>query len=71
MQRLTAGMQVNLGGQIIHIKHDELGGVARLLQRVGDDRCDGLTDITHLVLGQYRAHGLGPRRTIAVFHNRA
>ncbi len=46
--------RVDDNGQLIKVKLDHLSRIARLIQRIGHNKSDGLTDIAQAVLGDMR-----------------
>ena len=62
--------QVGDGGQNIVVDLDRLGGVAGLLDGVGDDEGDGIADVAHGAVGQHRMRRRGLGGAVTVFDQR-
>ena len=63
--------QCQLHGQFIIIKFNQLGRIAGLLHRIGNNHRNRLTHMAHAVRCQQGTRWFCPITAIAVFHNRA
>ncbi len=50
--RLPGDLGIDHGGKILVVDEHQVRPVLREVARLGDDRCDGLTDVAHLPVGQ-------------------
>ena len=63
--------QCQLDGQFIIIKFNQLGRIAGLLHRVGNNHCNGFANMAHTIRCQQGTWWFCAVTAIAVFHNRA
>ena len=67
----TAALQLHVGWQVVDIQHDQLGGIAGLIQRIGDHHGNRFADIAHPALGKHRPQRFRGIGAIAVLQDRS
>ena len=68
--RLDRLARIDHARQIFIVDDEAVGGVLRLLARLGDDRRHRLADVEHLALGERRARRRGHRRAVGALEQR-